>query len=47
MLLAIMIIGIVGWVETGNGLFMATAILGGIMFGLNLVLVIANSVKDK
>ena len=32
--LAIMIIGIIGWLQTGNPLFMATAIMGGILFGL-------------
>lgn len=32
--LAIMIIGIIGWIQTGNPLFMATAIMGGILFGL-------------
>jgi hypothetical protein len=36
MSLAIMIIGIVGWVQTGNGLFLATSILSGISFGLIL-----------
>lgn len=36
--IAIMVLGIVGWVSTGNGLFLATAILGGILLGCDTML---------
>jgi hypothetical protein len=47
MLLAIMIIGIIGWIETGIGLFLAEAVLGGVMFGLNLLMILAESSKKN
>ena len=46
MMLAIMIIGIVGWIETGNYLFLSTAILGGLLLGFNWTAVLVHCSKE-
>ena len=51
MMLAIMIIGIIGWIEAvgtpTRPLFMAVAILGGLLIGFNWTAVLINySKKD-
>jgi hypothetical protein len=50
-MLAIMIIGIIGWIEAvgtpTRPLFMAVAILGGLLMGLNWAVFFVNYTKDK
>ena len=46
MIIAVMVIGIVGWCIYGNGLFLATAILGGLILGGVILNMIYEVIKE-
>jgi hypothetical protein len=37
MITATMILSIIGWAQTGNGLFLASSILSGVYLGINFL----------